>query len=71
MASNPSINLGILIWSGIRFGGAERRFARLAAYLATHSPNIQVTLYCLSVTIKPLSELGITTNTLNIVQLGS
>jgi glycosyltransferase involved in cell wall biosynthesis len=67
MKINSTINLGILIWSGQRFGGAERRFSRLAAYLASHFSNIRVTIYCPSATLVPLSFLGLCHDTLKIV----
>jgi glycosyltransferase involved in cell wall biosynthesis len=70
MRHKISINLAILIWSNSRFGGAERRFARLADYLTTHYGNIEVTLYCLPATLVPLSVLGINPNKMKIIQVG-
>lgn len=69
--ANPLCSLAIVIWSGTRFGGAERRFSRLAAYLASHYSNIHVTLYCLPATLLPLKILGISPRTMNIVQIGA
>jgi glycosyltransferase involved in cell wall biosynthesis len=71
MSANRPINLAILIWSGIRFGGAERRFIRLAAYLAAHFPNVHVTLYCLSATLVPLNLLKINPSPMKVVQFDS
>lgn len=52
------INLAVLLWPSVIFGGAERRFARLAAYLAEKS-DVSVTVFCHSSTIKPLESLNI------------
>lgn len=66
-SKKPPIDLAILIWSGSRFGGAERRFSRLAAYLATQPEKAQITIYCLSITLVPLSYLGLNPKSLTIV----
>jgi glycosyltransferase involved in cell wall biosynthesis len=63
-------NLAILLWSGDSFGGAERRFARLAAHLASHNPNTNVTIYCPEAALSPLNKIGVDKSKLKVFQLG-
>jgi glycosyltransferase involved in cell wall biosynthesis len=62
---NSKINLAVLLWPSTIFGGAERRFSRLAAYLA-ESKGVSVTIFCHSSTVKPLESLNINMNKVKI-----
>lgn len=59
------MRLAVLLWPSTIFGGAERRFARLAAYLAENK-QVSVTIFCHSSTVKPLESLNINMDKVNI-----
>jgi glycosyltransferase involved in cell wall biosynthesis len=60
--------IAVLIWSSASFGGAERRFARLAAELNAR-PGFQVTLFCLRRSLPALKALGLDTESLDITTI--
>jgi glycosyltransferase involved in cell wall biosynthesis len=57
-------DIAFLIWSKSTFGGAERRFARLAYYL--NQKNYKVTIFCPAESIIPLEEAGICVNQISV-----
>lgn len=63
------INLAVLIWSGSTFGGAERRFARLAYYLENNFEGVNVTIYCPQITLIPLGMVGIDLRKIKILSI--
>jgi glycosyltransferase involved in cell wall biosynthesis len=67
---SQKFSLAFFLWSGKQFGGAERRFARLAAHLAENS-NILVTLYCPAATLIPLKDIYLNSGALKIVPITS
>lgn len=64
-------NIAFLLWSGVTFGGAERRYARLAAYLASSRSNCQITLYCPVVAIASLEMLDVDLSEIKVIELDS
>ncbi len=58
-AEGPNgMRIAVLIWAGASFGGAERRFARLAEELSRR-PGMGVTLFCLARSLPALESIGI------------
>lgn len=53
--------LALILWSGQVFGGAERRFLRLAFHLA-QTQELDVTIFCFKNALTAIEALGLETN---------
>lgn len=50
--------LALILWAGSSFGGAERRFVRLAFHLAEQQ-QLKVTIFCFKDALKSINALGL------------